>query len=78
LKVPLGLAAFDYKRRVVDITNWIMLSGDVDRDLERIRAVYKDTRGRAHELAGPIQFRDPNTEKGVSRGVAEGDEKRNG
>jgi len=58
LKLPLGLATFNYAKRVVDITHWITLTGDVERDLETIRNVYRDTHGRFPALAGEIRFKE--------------------
>lgn len=55
-KVPLGLAFIDYDRREVGIGGWLVLTGDQEADLDRIRAFYAGKRGRRHELAGPIRF----------------------
>jgi len=58
LNVPLGLATFNYEKRIVDLTNWIMLTGDVERDLQTIRDVYRDARGKYPKLAGEIRFKE--------------------
>jgi len=58
LRVPIGLAKFDYAKREVNLTDWYLPTGDSERDLEHIRAVYRDTRGKHPELAGEIRFRD--------------------
>jgi 1-acyl-sn-glycerol-3-phosphate acyltransferase len=58
LKLPLGLATFNYQKRVVDITNWINLTGDVERDMETIRGIYKDTHGKFPALAGEIRLKE--------------------
>ena len=41
-----------------EIADWILLSGDREADLERIRAFYADKRGCRPERAGEIRFRD--------------------
>ena len=58
LKVPLGLAIFDYDKRQIDLTHWYMVTGDVERDLNYIREAYKGRRGRFPELQGEIRFKD--------------------
>ena len=58
LKLPLGLATFNYAKRIVYLTQWITLTGDVERDLQTIRDVYKDTHGKQPALAGEIRFKD--------------------
>lgn len=56
--VPLGLGFLDYGKKQLGIADWIVLSGDRDADLERIRAFYADKRGYRPERAGEIRFRD--------------------
>ena len=56
--VPLGLGFLDYGKTKLGIADWIVLSGDRDADLERIRAFYADKRGYRSERAGEIRFRD--------------------
>jgi 1-acyl-sn-glycerol-3-phosphate acyltransferase len=58
LKVPLGLACIDYRRREVGVMQWLWLTGDIERDLTTIRAAYADCRGKQPELAGEIRFKD--------------------
>lgn len=55
-RVPVGLAFIDYRARVVGLETYLTLSGDEDRDLERIRAVYAGKVGKRPELAGAIRF----------------------
>jgi len=54
--VPLGLAFIDYSRREIGIGAWLVLSGDEQSDLDRIRAFYGDKRGRHPALHGAIRF----------------------
>jgi 1-acyl-sn-glycerol-3-phosphate acyltransferase len=55
--VPVGLAFIDYRRRLVELRTTLLLTGDVDRDLERLRAFYKDVQGCRPEQASLIRFR---------------------
>lgn len=56
--VPLGLGYIDYGRRVAGIADWIVLSGDPERDLARLRAFYADKKALKPAQAGDIRFRD--------------------
>jgi 1-acyl-sn-glycerol-3-phosphate acyltransferase len=56
-EVPLGLAFIDYRRRLVELRTTLLLSGDRDRDLERLRAFYRDVQGCRPEQASQIRFR---------------------
>lgn len=58
LDLPLGLAAFDYSKKEVVLTQWIKLTGNVEDDLARVRKIYKGTQGRHRECAGEIQFKE--------------------
>jgi len=57
-QVPLGLGFLDWGRKQLGIGEWIVLSGDRDADLERIRAFYADKRGCRPVHAGTIRFGD--------------------
>ena len=56
--VPLGLGFLDYGTKTLGIGDWIVLSGDREADLERIRAFYAGKRGCRPEQAGDIRFSD--------------------
>ena len=56
-KVPVGLAYIDYHRRQVGLQRYLALSGDVEQDLDAMRAEYAGKAGRRPEHAGPIRFR---------------------
>jgi 1-acyl-sn-glycerol-3-phosphate acyltransferase len=58
LKLPLGLATFDYVNREVILKDWYMLTGDVEKDLAYFREVYKGRVGKRPELVGEIRFRE--------------------
>ncbi|GEJ59085.1 1-acyl-sn-glycerol-3-phosphate acyltransferase [Anaeromyxobacter diazotrophicus] len=60
--VPVGLAFIDYRAKVVGLRTYLTLTGDVERDLARVRAVYAGKVGRHPEQAGEIRLlrdRDP-------------------
>jgi hypothetical protein len=54
--VPLGLAYFDYPRRVIGVDCFIRLSGDVDADMAEIAKRLGHRRGCKPHLAAPIRF----------------------
>ncbi|HEX6827690.1 MAG TPA: 1-acyl-sn-glycerol-3-phosphate acyltransferase [Burkholderiales bacterium] len=56
-RAPVGLAFIDYSRRQVGMQRYIALTGDVERDLDVMRAVYAGKMAKHPELAGPIRFR---------------------
>ncbi|MCZ7563913.1 MAG: 1-acyl-sn-glycerol-3-phosphate acyltransferase [Burkholderiales bacterium] len=62
VKAPVGLAFIDYGRREVGVAEWIGLSGDSQRDLERMRRVYAGKVGRHPALQSPIRFAPPSEE----------------
>lgn len=55
-QVPLGLAFIDYAHREIGVGAWITLTGDEERDLERIRAFYAGRHGKHPDQEGPIRF----------------------
>ena len=57
--VPVGLAFIDYRARQVGLETYLTLTGDEERDLERIRAVYAGKVGKRPALAGAIRFGPP-------------------
>lgn len=54
--VPLGLACIDYGCKEVRLVTYVMLTGDIDVDLPRIRDAYQTCRGLKPECASPIGF----------------------
>ena len=56
-KAPVGLCYIDYRCRKVGLQRYLTLTGDVERDLDAMRAEYADKVARHPELAGPIRFR---------------------
>jgi 1-acyl-sn-glycerol-3-phosphate acyltransferase len=56
-KVPLGLVFLDYGQREVGVEHFMMLSGDVDADMNEIRKQLSSRTGRHPERAAPIEMR---------------------
>jgi 1-acyl-sn-glycerol-3-phosphate acyltransferase len=56
--LPVGLGYIDYATRTVGIDTYLTLTGDAALDLTRIRAFYKDKRGRRPENEGAIRLRE--------------------
>jgi 1-acyl-sn-glycerol-3-phosphate acyltransferase len=60
-KVPLAMAFIDYKRRELGVVDFLDLSGDIERDMEQIRAFFAGREGLHPELAAPIKVAPPNS-----------------
>jgi 1-acyl-sn-glycerol-3-phosphate acyltransferase len=56
--VPVILATIDYARREIAATEVAQMTGDVERDLARLRAYYADKRGRYPHQASTIAFKE--------------------
>lgn len=48
--VPIGLGYLDYKRKLSGIGMFVIPTGNVDEDMDKIRAFYKNIRGKYPEL----------------------------
>lgn len=59
--VPLALIALDYSRRLIDVTHFVRLSGDADRDFALMAEIYQGVQGRFPEQASPVQALRPMT-----------------
>ncbi len=57
-QVPVGLAYFDFVRREVGISGFVVLTGDVDVDMARIASFYEGRRGCFPALESPVRL-DP-------------------
>lgn len=53
--VPLGVVSLDYRRKVVNATTFIELTGDVEADFASIAALLAGVQGKNPALAAPIQ-----------------------
>jgi 1-acyl-sn-glycerol-3-phosphate acyltransferase len=56
--LPIALGYIDYATHTVGIDTYLTLSGDVAVDFARIRAFYKDKRGRRPGNEGVIRLRE--------------------
>ncbi|HEX7442005.1 MAG TPA: 1-acyl-sn-glycerol-3-phosphate acyltransferase [Caldimonas sp.] len=54
--VPVALAYFDYRERVVGVEHFMMMSGDADADMAEIGRYLAHRHGRRPELAAPIRL----------------------
>ncbi|TFW09548.1 glycerol acyltransferase [Oxalobacteraceae bacterium OM1] len=52
--VPLGMACIDYAKKEVRLVDYLQLSGDVERDMAAVRAVFPEACGYRPECAAPI------------------------
>ena len=57
--VPCALGYIDYPRRTLGIDASLRFTGDVEADLDRIRAFYADKKGLRPDQASDIRFRVP-------------------
>jgi 1-acyl-sn-glycerol-3-phosphate acyltransferase len=53
--VPLGLAYFDFKTRVIGVNHFLRLTGNIEADFAAFRAYLQGRQGCRPELASPIQ-----------------------
>jgi hypothetical protein len=59
--VPIGLAYMDWKRREIGIKQYLMPSGDLEKDFEIIKAYYQDVTGRDPSKQSPIVLKPKET-----------------
>jgi 1-acyl-sn-glycerol-3-phosphate acyltransferase len=55
--VPLGLAAIDYRKKEVRLTDFAMMTGDLEKDLARVRRAYPMGMGFKPDCEAPIVWR---------------------
>lgn len=60
--VPLGLACFDYEKKEVRLVDYVTLTGNVEADLARIRAILGESAGLRPECAAPVRFAEEQRE----------------
>ncbi|MEJ2487040.1 MAG: 1-acyl-sn-glycerol-3-phosphate acyltransferase [Anaerolineales bacterium] len=58
LQIPIHFGFIDYPSKRIGVHPGFVPTGDIEADLEKIRAFYKDKRGKHPENVGPIKFRD--------------------
>jgi 1-acyl-sn-glycerol-3-phosphate acyltransferase len=64
MQVPVGLAYIDFGRKAVGVRDYVMMSGDVEADLQRLREHYADKRGLHPQQAARIAFRSGSADAG--------------
>jgi 1-acyl-sn-glycerol-3-phosphate acyltransferase len=57
--VPLGMAAIDYRKKEVRLTDFAMMTGDLEQDLARVRRAYPTGMGFRPECEAPIVWGAP-------------------
>ena len=65
-QVPVLLVALDYRKKVVDVTHTLMLTGDEAADMAAIAKYYENVRALYPDKAAPIRLADPAGETKVS------------
>ena len=56
--VPIGLGYLDYDRKLCGLGMFVLPSGDVDADMNRIRGFYRGIRGRYPDLESEPRLRE--------------------
>jgi 1-acyl-sn-glycerol-3-phosphate acyltransferase len=64
--VPVLLVALDYRRKVVDVTHTLTLTGDEAADMAAIARYYEDVRALYPDKAAPIRLADPKSDAEAS------------
>ncbi len=59
--VPIGLAYMDWKRREIGIKEYLVPTGDLEKDFEIIKAYYQDVVGRDPSKQSPIVLKPKET-----------------
>ena len=67
--VPIGLGYLDFGRRQCGIGGFIQPTGDLHADMDKIRAFYKDIRGKRPDRESPVCLREEDT-RDVQPGAA--------
>ena len=57
VNIPLSFAYLDYKRKVVGFDEGIILTGDSDMDMQKIRQFYSNVNAKYPDNVGPVAFR---------------------
>jgi 1-acyl-sn-glycerol-3-phosphate acyltransferase len=61
--VPLLLVSIDYRRKIVDVTKTLRLSGDEAADMAAIAAAYQDVEAKFPKDAAPIRLLDAGSDE---------------
>ncbi|MCP3900574.1 MAG: acyltransferase, partial [Desulfobacteraceae bacterium] len=57
-KIPVVCASLDFANKIVNVGICFMLTGDVKKDMDKIREFYKDIKGKHPELENKIRLKD--------------------
>lgn len=60
--VPIGLGFIDWGKHEIGIGGYLMPSGDINADFEKIKAFYADKVGRNPKKQGPVALKPPDKE----------------
>jgi 1-acyl-sn-glycerol-3-phosphate acyltransferase len=63
--VPIGLGYLDFSRKICGVGGFVMPTGDMRADMDKIRAFYKDIRGKHPEKESVPRLREEATASGV-------------
>lgn len=55
--IPIAMAYFDFPNKEIGIADSFMPCGDIEKDMEIIRAFYKDKQGKFPDKQGPIELK---------------------
>jgi 1-acyl-sn-glycerol-3-phosphate acyltransferase len=55
---PIGLGFLDYERKRAGLGPFVVPTGDVRRDMDEVRAFYRDIRGRHRELESEPRLKE--------------------
>jgi 1-acyl-sn-glycerol-3-phosphate acyltransferase len=61
--VPLLLVSIDYRRKIVDVTKTMSLTGDEAADMAAIAKIYEGVQAKFPKDAAPIRLADPESDK---------------
>ena len=56
--VPIGLGYLDYDRKLCGLGMFVIPSGNVDKDMDKIRAFYRNIRGRYPQLESEPRLKE--------------------
>ena len=59
--VPIGLGYLDYERKLSGLGLFVMPSGNVNADMEKIRAFYQNIRGKHPDMESEPRIREENS-----------------
>ena len=64
--VPIGLGYLDYERKLCGLGMFVIPGGNVNEDMDKIRAFYRDIRGKYPDLESEPRLQEETTTEGTS------------